>query len=263
MIYRSRGGQRVSRRISRIITQAYGSRYRLRPDEVIVPAAGEKFSLSPLGTPALFNRVIRPSRTKVIVTAALALLVFKAAITIYYFNTLVDMEQNMLAAKGDVQALMQRRNDIAVNLSKAVLDYSKHEQGVFTAIVSLRRFFTNGSQGSDILKQLEGFAPGQAEDLPSVPETGGLTAALSKLVAVAEQYPDLKLSANFETLMAALVQVELDLASQRIKFNQAANDYTTVTARFPGNFFHWVFGFDDTGYFEADDRAKAFKVIGY
>jgi len=83
------------------------------------------------------------------------------------------------------------------------------------------------------------------------------------MLAVAEQYPDLKLSDNFNTLMAALVEVEKDLADERIKFNDAVNIYTTNLIRFPLNAYAWIFGFKSRPYFEATADASRFNPIVY
>ena len=82
-------------------------------------------------------------------------------------------------------------------------------------------------------------------------------------MAIAEQYPDLKLSTNFESLMAALVEVEKDLATERIKFNNEINIYTTNVVRFPCNIFAHIFGFELKPYFESTNEAKTFKRIEY
>ena len=63
--------------------------------------------------------------------------------------------------------------------------------------------------------------------------------------------------------MTALIDVEKDLASERIKFNDAVNTYTTNTAKFPINVYAWIFGFQVRPYFEATEDAKSFKPIDY
>jgi len=261
------GGQS---RISSIINHAYGQKYKLKSPGLIGPSQNAKYGLSlrSLGSLVPFKKKRSASRKSIIFLSVSAILVLKIIMGVYYYNMLVDTEQNMLASHGDVQALIQRRNDIATNLSKAVFDYSNYEQGVFKDVVSLRKFFTESNlNGADTLKQLENYYKKTAAGAPSpraeMPEMGSIASALSKLVAVSEQYPDLKLSTNFETLMGALVQIEMDLASQRVKFNQETNIYTTVMAKFPGNVFAWVFDFKTRKYFDADEQAKSFRIIGY
>ena len=261
------GGQS---RISSIINHAYGQKYKLKSAAFIGPSQNAKYGLNlrSIGSLIPFRKKSFASGKMAVFLIVAGFLALKIIMGVYYYNMLVDTEQNMLASHGDVQALIQRRNDIAVNLSKAVFDYSNYEQGVFKEVVSLRKFFTESNlSGADTLKQLENYYKKTAGGAPSpeaeMPEMGSIAAALSKLVAVSEQYPDLKLSANFETLMGALVQIEMDLASQRVKFNQETNIYTTIRAKFPSNVFAWLFGFKSREYFDADERAKSFRVIGY
>jgi LemA protein len=193
--------------------------------------------------------------------------------SIYYYNLLVITEQDVLAEKGKVQALLQRRNDISINLSKATFDYSRHERGVFTAVVSLRAILSDKEAGRQQLDEIiHGLDVPEKMSSEAIKRgVGGgdslsalsALSALDRLIAVAEQYPDLKLSANFLNLMTALVDVEKDLATERIKYNDFANVYTTNLAKFPVNFYAWIFGFESEPYFEATDEAKSLKPIKY
>jgi LemA protein len=175
-----------------------------------------------------------------------------------------------MAYQGNVEAMLQRRNDIANNLSKAVLDYSTHERGVFTAVVSLRSFISEDQLAKDeYLKKLNTTLNQRNPSLPfekgafEAAKDESLMSSLSKLMALAEQYPDLKLSTNFQSLMAALIEVEKDLATERIKLNDMVNTYTTNVAMFPCNIFAFLYRFPRSSYFDATEEAKAFKLINY
>ncbi len=222
-------------------------------------------------------------RSQIIIYFTLLLLVIGS---IVYFNILIQTEQDVLAAEGTVAALMQRRNDISVNLSKAVLDYSKHEQSVFQTVVSLRGILSNAGGknesggSSDRLARIlgEGQAPAgtPAEDALKTLEralgsdtvgsgamAAGLMSPLDRLMAVAEQYPDLKLSTNFQSLMTALIEVEKDLAVERIRYNDAVNLYTTTLYKFPTNIFAFIFNFETLPYYEATEDARRFVPIDF
>ncbi len=192
----------------------------------------------------------------------------------YYYNLLVIAEQNMLSSHADVDALLQRRNDIAGNLSKAVQDYSDHEKRVLNSIVAIRaRAKDNAAEKTDILKKLKAALTQNR----SGSETAAIgnkvyenrisaAAALSGLAginAIAEQYPDLKLATNFKNLMDALIEVEKDLASERIKLNKQINTYTTYMAKFPCFIFARMFGFNLVPYSRATHEAKQFKLISF
>ena len=245
--------------VTTLIQKAYGRKYRLYPEYTIFEAPRNYLAKM---RPML--AVITEKRFKIVAALLLAVLL---AGSIYYFNLLVQTEQDVLAAGAKVDALQQRRNDISINLSKAVLDYSQHEQSVFTAVVGLRSLLskkrTTGAALDENLKKFEQTAAAGAK----IPVSGTMVAdplsAWSRLLAVAEQYPDLKLSSNFQSLMTALIEVEKDLAAERIRYNDTANLYTTVFQKFPTNFYAWVFGFKALPYFEATHEAKRFKPIEY
>lgn len=286
--------------INTMIQRAYGEKYQLHPAEPLITR------------PNYYLERIRPvlggindKRYKLL---GILLLIVVTGASIYYYNLLVKTEQDVLAAKGRVAALEQRRNDISINLSKAVYDYSAHERSVFTSIVALRSLQADkGAPAGDGPpkdvagpRAAGGIAAAKPTDpravsalgtaVPPVPvdqlraphasadlkafmaslTNGGKTPpaqaslpALGQLLAVAEQYPQLKLSQNFDSLMAALVDVEKDLAMERIKYNESANTYSTTYITFPANVYAWIFRFEIQPYFEATDEAKQFKPIEY
>jgi len=207
--------------------------------------------------------LVKQKRLQILVVLLFALL---AGVSVYYFNLLVQTEQDVLASYGKMAALQQRRNDTSINLAKAVFDYSRHERSVFTAVVALRSFLSakvvNGAELEKIIEKLKQTdVPGGGKASEMIAGAGPLS--LERLLAVAEQYPDLKLSSNFNSLMTALVDVEKGLAVQRLNYNDAANTYTTTLLKFPINIYAWIFGFERYPYFEATDEAKSFKPIDY
>ena len=259
----------ASRRIKRIIQQFYSGKYNLNePGEITYSPSYYPY---PSRIISSLVAIVRSNwgRYSFFLTSLLL-----TVGTIYYYNLLVTTEQDVLAAKGTVGALLQRRNDISINLSKAVLDYAKHERGVFTAVTGLRSILveesTNNPELKNLLKNLE--QPGTMASKKTAVKTAknsGITPAtypsspLARLLAVAEQYPDLKLSTTFQSLMTALIDIEKDLATERIKYNDAVNIYTTNFMRFPVNFFAYIFRFEVKPYFEATEEAKRLKPIRY
>ncbi len=114
----------------------------------------------------------------------------------------------------------------------------------------LSRFRRQGAQG------------GGPESATTAPASGDLS-PLARLLAVAEQYPDLKLSNTCINLMTALIEIEKDLAQERIKYNDNVNIYTTNMAKFPINIYATLFGFKHKPYFEATGEAQKLKPISY
>ena len=251
-----------SRTMSRIIQSAYGKRYNLHHFDI---TPGYRYYL------LSFMNSVR-SRKAIIITILFvtALIV----VSVYYYNLLVSTEQDVLASTGKVHALLQRRNDLSINLSKAVFDYSLHERNVLTAVVGIRTLLSKNGLDFENFQSLM-TAPNQNKlvppDNPEIPQKSTMqestamdpVAALAKLMAVAEQYPDLKLSNTFQNLMNALIEVEKDLANERIKLNDVINIYTTNRVKFPINAYAYVFGFKDCPYYEASSDATEFKPIKY
>ena len=247
--------------VTTLIKRVYGKKYGLEPYREVSLRPGPGFYPTRVQP---FLAFIREKRIRLLLFLMLAVV---AAGSIYYFNLLVATEQDVLAAKGKVDALQQRRNDISINLSKAALDYSKHERSVFTVVVALRSLLAEKGVDNEkieaLIKEIDGVGTIDSAKLSEKMAGTGTLSALSRMLAVAEQYPDLKLSANFNTLMAALVEVEKDLADERIKFNDAVNIYTTNIIRFPLNVYAWIFRFKAQPYFEATKDASKFNPIAY
>ncbi len=96
--------------------------------------------------------------------------------------------------------------------------------------------------------------------------TGGeltMNGKLEGLLAVAERYPDLKLSENFRTFMDALIGTEKEISDKRMKYSDAVNNYSTTLLTFPGNIYAKVFRFDSVSYYEADPTARQFSPVEY
>lgn len=245
--------------VTTIIHRVYGRRYGLgrHPRVVSTP----RYYLTKIQPVFL---LVKEKRFKIM---ALLLLASLTAGSIYCFNLLVQTEQDVLASRGKVAALMQRRNDLSINLSKAVLDYSKHEQTVFKAVVALRSLFSERGIGEadleKIMSKLDQKTGAGADAVSKTLSGAGMLPSLDRLLAIAEQYPDLKLSSNFNNLMTALVDVEKDLATERILYNDVTNIYSTTVAKFPINAYARIFGFAVLPYFEATHDAKSFRPIDY
>jgi len=267
--------------ITRIIQSVYGRKYNLGSQE-LYDLDSRKLATAPrhyLTSDNYYDRWYHPwiaffkNKWLQLILAGLTLLF--TVLSIYYYNLLVVSEQKVLTAEGQVFALMQRRNDISINLSKAVFDYSKHESNVFTGIVALRSLVSKDGTKDQVLKKIQEnlgdthtmAESGQAQVLAQKAAQKALAAnplaSLDKLLAVSEQYPDLKLSSTFISLMTALVDVEKDLAGERLKYNDAVNIYTTHIAMFPSNFYAYFFKFTGRSYFEPTNEAKSLEPIAY
>ena len=248
-----------SKQTSRIIQSAFGRRYNLDHLQV---SPGSQYFISRL------RSAFYVSQHKWVRYSSMFILLIAAAGSIFFYNLLVTTEQDVLSAKGKVNALLQRRNDISINLSKAVLDYAQHERGVFTGVVALRSVLSKDAGKDPKLEELfnrlkQQEAQAGVAKTAKTPPASGVVSPLARLLAVAEQYPDLNLSDTFINFMTAIIEIEKDLAQERIKYNDNVNIYTTTMAKFPINIYATLFGFKDKPYFEATGEAQKLKPISY
>jgi LemA protein len=192
--------------------------------------------------------------------AGIVLLLVLLGATIRYYNLLVCDHADALAARAKVQALVQRRADLARALEQTVLAHAKHETAVFRNVTEQRVALAGPPPPSAPAPAAAALVP-PAAALTGLPDFAGLP--LSKLLAIAEQYPQVRLGENLQAVIGALVDVEKDLAKVRQAHVDATNRYTHHLDTFPGNFFGRVFGFRDIPFFEADPAAQRFAPVTY
>jgi LemA protein len=157
------------------------------------------------------------------------------------YNGLVALRQNTNQAFADIDVQLKQRHDLIPNLVETVKGYAAHEKGTLEAVVQARSAAMSVS-GGDVK------ALGAAE--------GALSAALGRLIALAEAYPDLKANANFQQLQSELSDIENKLAAARRFFNSAAKEYNTGREQFPAVLVAGAFGFAPREFFDLGaDRA--------
>ncbi len=176
------------------------------------------------------------SISTLIVLAVIVVLVLWA-ITIY--NGLVAMRQRVNEAFADVDVQLRQRHDLVPNLVETVKGYAAHERGTLDEVVKARNAAV-AAQG-----------PAQQAAAENV-----LSGALRQLFALAESYPDLKASTNFQQLQAELTDIENNIAAARRFFNNAVQEYNTGMQRFPAALFAASFGFAPKDYFDLGDERK-------
>ena len=189
--------------------------------------------------------------------SGLAVLIFVAIVAIVWgvsiYNGLVKEQENVEKAWGNVENVYQRRADLIPNLVETVKGYAKHEQETLEGVIEAR------ANATKVTIDPKNMTP---EDLQKYQAAqGDVTNALSKLIAVAEAYPDLKANQNFLELQSQLEGTENRITVERNKFNEAAQTYNTKRRTFPTNIIAGIFGFGDKPYFQAQEGAdKAPKV---
>ena len=169
------------------------------------------------------------------------------------FNGLVKDQESVETAWANVENVYQRRADLIPNLVETVKGYAKHEQETLEGVIEAR------ANATKVTIDPTNMTP---EDLKKYQAAqGDVTNALSKLIAVAEAYPDLKANQNFLELQSQLEGTENRIAVERNKFNEVAREYNTKRRTFPTNIIAGIFNFDEKPYFQAQEGAdKAPKV---
>ncbi len=174
--------------------------------------------------------------TTLIVLAVIVVLVVWV-ITIY--NGLVSMRQRVNEAFADVDVQLKQRHDLIPNLVETVKGYAAHERGTLDEVVKARNAAV-AAQG-----------PAQQAAAENM-----LSGALRQLFALAESYPNLKASANFQQLQAELTDIENKIAAARRFFNNAVQEYNTGMQRFPAALFASALGFAAKEFFDLGDERK-------
>lgn len=182
----------------------------------------------------------------------IVLLVIVAVIAIFVFsifgsyNTLVSLDEDVNTQWANVESKLQRRYDLIPNLVESVKGAMKQEQEVFTAIADARAKLAgagNVSEKVDASNELEG--------------------ALSRLLVVVENYPELKSNQNVTGLMDELAGTENRISTERDRYNEVVRDYNATIRKFPRNILAGMFGFKERPYFEATDGADVAPEVNF
>ena len=175
-----------------------------------------------------------------ITLAVLALIVFFAVMT---YNSLVGLRQAWKQAFADIDVQLKQRHDLIPNLVETVKGYAAHESGVFEKVTEARATAMR--------------ATGVGEKAAA---EGALSGALGNLLAVAENYPQLKANENFLRLQTELSDLENKIAAARRFLNNAVAEYNGAIQKFPAVFFAGMMGFMPAQMFELDAAEKAEDV---
>lgn len=181
----------------------------------------------------------------IIIVAIVAVIAFWA---ISGYNSLVSMDENVSNQWANVETQYQRRADLIPNLVNTVKGYASHEKETLEGVIAAR------SQATQIKLDPTNLTPEKLAEYQKA--QGQLATALGKLLAITENYPDLKANQNFLELQAQLEGTENRINVARKNFNDSAKAYNTAIRRFPKNILAGMFGFDKRAYFEAAEGAE-------
>lgn len=165
------------------------------------------------------------------------------------YNNLVATEQNVLKQWSQVENQYQRRADLIPNLVNTVKGYANFEKEVLTQVTEARARVGQFNVTPEVLNDPQAFDKFQSVQ-------GELSSALSRLLAVVENYPELKANENFLQLQAQLEGTENRISVERKRFNEAVQEYNTMIKRFPASILAGMFGFHEKQYFKAVQGAE-------
>ena len=171
------------------------------------------------------------------------------------YNGLVGQDEVVTTAWGNVQTQYQRRSDLIPNLVNVVKGYAKHEKETLEAVVSAR------ARATQITVSADGLTPEKLQQYQQA--QGQLSAALGKLLAVSESYPNLKANETFSELQAQLEGTENRISESRTRYNKAVQGYNISVRKFPGNIVAKMFGFAPKAKFEAAENAQNAPTVNF
>jgi LemA protein len=188
--------------------------------------------------------------------ALVVIVVIVGLLAVSSYNRLVGLSQRVDAQWAQVESVYQRRADLIPNLVATVQGAANFEKSTLEAVTQARASVgqVQGMAGRNLPNDPAAFAKWQAAQ-------DQLSGALSRLLVVAERYPDLKATQNFRDLQAQLEGTENRITVERQRFNEAAREYNTARQTFPTVLLAGVMGFHEKAYFRAEPgAAQAPKV---
>ena len=189
--------------------------------------------------------------TVIILVVAIVLAIY--GVTIY--NTLATASQEVESAWANVETQYQRRSDLIPNLVNTVKGYAAHESQTLEGVVAARAKATSVTiDGANMTaEQFAQFTEAQGE----------VTSALGRLIAVAENYPELKANQNFIELQSQLEGTENRIAVERQRYNEGVKAFNKRVVTFPNNIFASLFGFSKRDFFASQQGADVAPVVEF
>jgi LemA protein len=162
------------------------------------------------------------------------------------YNTFVSQEEAIKAQWSQVENQLQRRSDLIPNLVESVKGYAAHESAVFQAVADSRAKLAGARTPAD-----------------TIAAANEQSSALARLLAVVENYPQLKANESFNRLMDELSGTENRIAVERMRYNESVQAYNTQRRSFPSNVTAGVFGFKEYPYFQVPAEAKTAPKVDF
>lgn len=191
-------------------------------------------------------------KSSIIIIAVIAIVAIWA---ITGYNGLVNKDESVANSWANVEAAYQRRADLIPQLVNTVKGYANHEKSTLDAVVSARTKATQMTVSVDDLTE---------ENIQKYQEAQGeVGTAISRLLAITENYPDLKANENFSELQAQLEGTENRINEVRKTYNASVKEYNVSVRKFPNNILAGMFGFERKSEFKADEGASKAPEVNF
>lgn len=187
-------------------------------------------------------------KSLVILLCVVGLLALVVWYSVSSYNNMVLMEEGLPGAWANVETQYQRRSDLIPNLVSTVKGYAQHESETLESVVAAR------SKATQMTLDVDNLTPEKLQQYQQA--QGEVSSALGRLLAITENYPDLKANEQFSELQEQLEGTENRISVARRNFNDAVLAYNSYIRRFPNNIIAGMFGFDKKAYFEAAEGAE-------
>lgn len=171
-----------------------------------------------------------------------------------FYNTTIQLNENVSESWGNVQTAYQRRNDLIGNLVNTVQGAADYEKETLTSVIEAR------AKATSVTIDPTNITPEQLANFNKV--QGGLSGALKSLLVTVERYPDLKANQNFLKLQDELASTENQILTARTRYNEAIKPFNNQVKTFPNNILAGIFDFEGKPYFDAEigaDKAPDVK----
>ncbi len=171
------------------------------------------------------------------------------------YNNIITFEENVESKWGNVQNVYQRRADLIPNLVATVKGYAVHEKSTLEEVTNTR------TKATQMTVNIDDLTPEKLREFQQM--QGELSSALGRLIAITENYPELKANQNFLELQAQLEGTENRINVERKNFNEAVQTYNAKIRRFPASILASILGFDKKTYFEADAGSNVVPQVSF
>ena len=172
------------------------------------------------------------------------------------YNRLVSLEESVKGSWAQVENVYQRRLDLIPNLVETVKGYAAQERDTLQGVIEARSKIASMNVSPDLVNDPQALAKFEAAQQ-------SLSSALSRLMVVVEQYPDLKANQNFLMLQTQLEGTENRIAVERMRFNDTSKQFNTAVRSFPTNLIAGLYKFSTKAYFQATTGADKAPAVSF